>query len=295
MADEAAYARIYTEHDLSATIKSGQTFAFTDTGGGFAGAADGRPAEIRVNDGGYIIIAREDDAGFWRRYFDLEASYDDLLQPFIGAAETNAIPETGRSFLELCAGTFKGLRLLRQPVWETICAFIISANNNIGRIGSIYMNISRRYGDAFMWNGREYHTFPPAATLAAAGEGDLRGLGLGYRAAYIQKTAETIAIGGLPDLDALEYEEAFRYLTGLRGVGEKVAECALLFSTRHRRAFPVDVWVERILREYFGMGGSRRVLRREAEKLFGEAGGIIQQYMFHGIRSGLKLNEAGDN
>ena len=292
--------RIYTRYDMRATLASGQTFAFTEEGGSFYGIADGRPVEIRGSDGGYDIIFPPGDAGFWRRYFDLDRPYDAMLKPFLGQNDGTAAGSTfsaqgesalstgcGSAFLSKCVGAFGGLRLLRQPVWETLCAFIISANNNLKRIGSIYRRISGAYGAAVEWAGRTYNAFPAAGALAAAGEQGLRGAGLGYRAPYLLDTARAAAAGGLPDLDAMAYGDALKYLMKFRGVGEKVADCVLLFSTSHQQAFPVDVWIERALRERYGMDGTRRELKLEAQKMFGGAAGVAQQFLFHGMRSNL--------
>ena len=289
-----AQAQIYTGYDIPATLASGQTFAFNKTADGFFGIADGKPVEISAQGGGYNIRCREADADFWRRYFDLDRSYATLLKEFIFNDNDNGgdddIPDRfigGKRFLTSCVNAFGGLRLLRQPVWETVCEFIISANNHQKRIEAIYKRISSNMGDAAEWNGRIYHAFPSAQKLAAADESDMRAMGLGYRAPYLLDTAKKLANDGFPDLNGYEYEDAVGYLTGLRGVGEKVADCVLLFATNHQKAFPVDVWIERALREHYGMIGTRHKLKLEAQALFGEAAGIAQQFLFHGMRSRL--------
>jgi 3-methyladenine DNA glycosylase/8-oxoguanine DNA glycosylase len=202
-----------------------------------------------------------------------------------GGNAKNGAYGKGRRFLTECVAAYPDLRLLRQPVWETICGFIISANNNLKRIASIYGRISENIGEPAEWAGKTLYSFPSASKLAAAGEDALRSLGLGYRAPYLSDTAKTVAVCGLPDLDGMPYEGAHKYLSNLRGVGEKVADCVLLFSTKHRNAFPVDVWMERVLREYYGMSGSRHKIKLEAQSLFGDAAGLVQQFLFHGVRN----------
>ena len=293
--------RIYTSYDLRATLESGQTFAFTEIEGGFVGVADGHPASVyELGDGQFEIIARSGDIEFWRIYFDLGRTYENLLKDFIyGAGETAAGDgggdgaeslnggnyDKGWRFLTGCVNAYGGLRLLRQPVWETICEFIISANNNLKRIASIYRRISENMGEPVGWAGGTLYSFPSAKKLAAASEDGLRSMGLGYRAPYLLDTAGVIAKSGLPDLNGMPYRDAHKYLTGLRGVGEKVADCVLLFSTKRQNAFPVDVWIERALREQYGMAGSRHAIKLEAQSLFGEAAGLVQQFLFHGIRN----------
>ncbi|MCL2058577.1 MAG: hypothetical protein FWH01_05910 [Oscillospiraceae bacterium] len=321
------HARVHARCDMEATLASGQTFAFVPCTGGFSGIVDRRPVMIHresdgdagcgaggitegvarsaegfaaggTTSGGYIIECPEADAAFWRRYFDLDRHYGELLSKYIlggnmhvagsGDMSTSA---PGEHFLAMCVEAFNGLKLLRQPVWETICAFIISANNHQKRIESIYRGLSRLYGEAIEWAGMNFYAFPSAQALAAAGEDGLRQVGLGYRAPYLWDTAKSVAMSGLADIDNLAYENALKYLMSFRGVGEKVADCVLLFSTRHQKAFPVDVWIERALREHYGMGGSRREMKLMAQAMFGDAAGVAQQFLFHGMRTKLTRNK----
>jgi N-glycosylase/DNA lyase len=315
--------------NLKETLASGQTFAFIPWEGGFAGVADGRPvwvkdmesaisseeaesgsvgfcpigrgetraaaadvrlgARMAVNPGsggeipgaGLWIRRREEDAGFWRRYFDLDRDYSEILARY--AAED--------PYLDAQVRAYAGLRILRQPVWEALCAFIISANNHQRRIESIYRNISARYGSRIRWDelgmdeGIPLYGFPSPEALAGAGEEALRRTGAGYRAGYLAAAARMIAEGFSLDLDGMDYETALRHLTQLPGVGEKVADCVLVFATRHSCAFPVDVWIERVLRDVYGMCGSRKAIKREAQARFGEWAGVVQQYLFHGARN----------
>ena len=324
----AGDAVIYTDYDIAATLESGQTFAFinerpvsagavdtrpvsagavdtrpvsagavdthpvyagavdthpvyaaaADTHPVYAGAVDARPVLIGGDHGAYEIMCRAPDKAFWTQYFDLGRSYERILSPFLGNA-----------FLAECVKAFGGLRLLRQPVWETVCSFIISANNSINNIQAIYKRLSYRFGDAVNWAGRTFYAFPSPDRLAAVGEEGLRTAKLGYRAPYLLETAQAIAADGLPDLDGMGYDQALKYLRGLKGVGEKVADCVLLFSTRHQNALPVDVWIERALHDYYGMSGSRHAMKLDAQNYFGDAAGIAQQFLFHGIRSNIKM------
>jgi len=280
-------AVLRTHFDLRSTLASGQTFAFHEDGGSFFGIADGRPVQIRqAGDGAYEILCPDADADFWRRYFDLDNSYDKIIKGFVDSCLQKSY-EAGGVFLSACIRGFGGLRLLRQPVWETVCAFIVSANNRQKRIESIYGRLSYAFGRPIEWAGRTFHSFPPPESLAASDERAMREIGLGYRAPYLIETARAINKRGIADLDGLTYEEALKYLISLKGVGEKVADCVLLFSTRHRVAFPVDTWIDRALREHFGMEGSRSAIKREAQDLFGESAGLAQQFIFHGMRTGI--------
>jgi N-glycosylase/DNA lyase len=269
---------------LDGTLASGQTFAFVPHEGGYLGIAAGKPVWAAEGGGELTVKCREGDAQFWRRYFDLDRQYGELLEPFI-----RSDPK-----LAACARSYPGMKLLRQPVWEAVNEFIISANNNQRRIEKIYRAISARFGAKAMWEGRELHAYPSPQALAAVPESALRELGAGYRAPYLAETARMVA-GGFPlDLDAMDYEAALKHLMRLRGVGEKVADCVLLFSTRHSRAFPVDVWMERVMTEWYGEEGSRSKLKRAAQEKYGELAGIVQQYLFHGARTGIAL-DGGDS
>jgi N-glycosylase/DNA lyase len=245
-------------------------------------AVNGAAAGVKADaEAGLWIRRRDADAGFWRRYFDLDRDYSEILAPLLA----------GDPYLAAQVRAYAGLRVLRQPVWETLCAFIISANNHQKRIESIYRNISARYGAPIKWEVLGIREeiplcgFPSPEALAGAGEEALRRLGAGYRARFLAATAQMVADGFSLDLDGMDYEAALRHLTQLPGVGEKVADCVLVFSTRHSCAFPVDVWIERVLRGPYGMSGPRKAIKREAQARFGEWAGVAQQYLFHGARN----------
>ncbi|MDR1059866.1 MAG: DNA-3-methyladenine glycosylase 2 family protein [Clostridiales bacterium] len=262
---------------LDGTLASGQTFAFVPHNGGYLGIAGEKPVWVSEAGGALTVRCRRGDAPFWRGYFDLDRQYGDLLEPF---ARSDPM-------LAACARAYPGMKLLRQPVWEAVNEFIISANNNQKRIERIYRGISARFGRLVEWEGQALHAYPSPQALAAAPVEALRELGAGYRAPYLAETASMIA-GGFPlDLDAMGYDDALKHLMRLRGVGEKVADCVLLFSTRHGRAFPVDVWMERVMTEWYGETGSRHELKRAAQEKYGELAGIAQQYLFHGARTGI--------
>ena len=210
-------------------------------------------------------------------YLDLDRDYSSI------AAQYAHIPAARRA-IEL----YPGLRVLNQPSWEALIAFILSANNNVGRIRSLVFAISRKLGPSFKWNGEVICGFPTPEVLAACPEEDLRKLGVGYRAPYLIKTAQMV-LDGFPiaELCRMDYAEAHRILTELPGVGDKVADCVLLFGCRHTSAFPVDVWVERLLDSWFGIRGlSRKKQMLAARELLGENAGLLQQFLFHAARMG---------
>ncbi|WP_162274669.1 DNA glycosylase [Verrucomicrobium sp. GAS474] len=180
-----------------------------------------------------------------------------------------------------------GMRIVRQEAWETLATFICSAVKQVPQIEAIHMDLRRTFG-AEVAPG--FHAFPTPAALAAAGEEALRRCRLGFRAKGLHGTAVAVAAGKV-DLAALEHlptDEARARLVTLPGVGPKIADCVLLFGYGRPEAFPIDVWVERILRRLYFRGKklpSKERLQRFAETHFGPWRGHAQQYLFHWVRT----------
>jgi N-glycosylase/DNA lyase len=184
----------------------------------------------------------------------------------------------------------RGLRLVRQPHWECLATFITSAQKAVPHITQISHTLRARYGHAMEWNGERLFSYPQPAAIAALEEKDLRACALGYRAKNLLRTARMIAGGevNLENVARLDDAEASLELQKLAGVGPKVAACALLFGFGRLAAFPIDVWIERILRRtYFAR--KRKVtpkrLREFSARYFGPFGGYAQQYLFHHART----------
>lgn len=217
----------------------------------------------------------DDFENFWRNYFDLDTRYDELFKQSQDANLQTAIKK------------FSGLKILRQDPFETLISFIISANNNIGRIKGIIERLCEKYGSKIETKDGAYYSFPTPAQLAKATISELKALGCGYRAPYIAETAQAISGGfDLKALKNMEYEEAKKRLLMLKGVGTKVADCILLFSLGHYNAFPKDVWVKRVMNELYNVSGSDRQVQQFAEEKFGKYAGIAQQYLFYAARRG---------
>jgi len=183
-----------------------------------------------------------------------------------------------------------GIRLLNQDLWETIISFIISANNNIPRIKGIIDRISKKYGNKIEWNGKEYYTFPDVKQLSKASQQDLRDLGTGFRDKYIYGTTQKILNNeiNLEDLhQEVNTKKVRDILLSLSGVGPKVADCILLFSTLKRfDVFPIDIWVRRVMNDlYIKNEDETKVNKTQIEELankkYGNLKGIAQQYLFY--------------
>ena len=184
----------------------------------------------------------------------------------------------------------EGIRILNQDLWETIISFIISANNNIPRIKGIIERLSINYGNDIEWNDATYYTFPTPEQLRDVTVEDYRKLGLGFRDIRLYETTHMI-LDKKVDLEKLQEEpdtlKVREQLLMLSGVGPKVADCILLFSTLKRfEVFPIDVWVRRVMNElYIKNEDETKVNKKQIEKLakekFGSLAGIAQQYLFY--------------
>lgn len=183
----------------------------------------------------------------------------------------------------------EGIRILNQDLWETIISFIISANNNIPRIKGIIERLSKKYGKEIIWNGKKYYTFPTPEELRNVSVEEYRKLGLGFRDIRVYETTKMI-LNKEVDLKKLfneETETVREELLKLSGVGPKVADCILLFSTLKRfEVFPIDVWVRRVMNDlYIKNEDEKKVSKKQileiAEKKYGNLAGIAQQYLFY--------------
>ena len=214
------------------------------------------------------------------QYFDLDRDYDDIKN------KLSKIDEPLKNSIDYGSG----IRLLNQDLWETTISFIISANNNIPRIKGIIERMARRYGNKIEWKGNEYYTFPTPEQLSKASIEDLRALGLGFRDKRIYDTTKLVVSKQI-DLEKLEQEKDSKKiketLLTLPGVGPKVADCIMLFSTlKCLNVFPVDVWVRRVMNElYFKLPDETKLKRDQIEKLatekYGDLAGLAQQYLFY--------------
>lgn len=255
--------------DLAQTLDCGQAFRWSaDENGVWRGIAGGRYIELYKSGEDIVINGsnRQDFESFWAEYFDLERNYGDIIESF-----------KGNETLKQAAAFGSGIRILNQEPWEALCSFIISQNNNIPRIKGIIERLCENFGEK---RGSAY-TFPAAETLARLTPDDLAVIRSGFRAKYIIDAARRVANGEI-DLDTLKtlsYNEAKAELLKIKGVGPKVADCALLYGCGHIEAFPEDVWIKRALTEFFG---------GEIPECAVKNAGIAQQYIFYYIRENTK-------
>lgn len=256
---------------VAKTFDCGQCFRFDSVDGDPShvhGVVGNTPVTLRHVDDGLEIIG-EGEREEWEKYLALDVDYAAIDQGILSALSD----ERDRSVMAEAVKCGAGIRILRQDPWETLVSFIISQNNNIPRIKKIISAMCEKYGAPL--GGGEY-AFPTPKALLDAGEDGIFSLRCGFRAKYIYDAARRVAEGDVK-LDSVfsirEYSDADAYLRRISGVGPKVSACTLLFGFGRLDAFPVDVWVKRIIEKRFPGGLDHT--------LFGDHAGIAQQYLFY--------------
>ena len=278
--------------DLTWTLESGQTFRWRREEPD--GESKGEPWYQGVVFENIVRMRRTPEGIEFTSHPDNEPALEPLLRSYLRLdddldAVYGAIGADDR--ISGSIRSYHGMRITRQDPWECLVSFICSSTSNIPRIKGNVEDMSTHFGRRLTLGRIDRGTFPSSEALAAAGEKALRQLGLGFRAKYVAAVAETAAAGGL-DLFALReasYDEGLEALTGLPGVGDKVANCVLLFSLDKLAAFPVDVWIHRALQDWYldpGTKLNRTEMRRWAQHHFGPHAGYANQYLFEMIRRG---------
>lgn len=219
----------------------------------------------------------EDFIDIWQDYFDLNTDYTNIKLWL----DNDDIMKKAISFGH-------GIRILNQDEFEIIISFMISANNRIPMIKKVIENLSYNFGDKIgEYNGKLYYSFPTEEQLAKADIDIIRSCKAGFRSERIKEAAMRIVDERdiVYKLKEKSYEEALEYLLSYKGIGNKVANCILLFSMKQFSTFPVDVWVRRVMQElYVPKTTSDKQIREFAEHKFGSLSGYAQQYLFYYAR-----------
>jgi N-glycosylase/DNA lyase len=239
--------------DIHKTLTSGQTFRwFPCADGGYFGTAGYGSGERKIcltqQHGGNVAasVTAGEFKVFWHDYFDLGTDYSRL----------DSFAEDDTFFAE-CLRYGRGLHVLRQDLWETVITFILSQNNNMPRIQTCIGSLVKIWGH-----------FPSPEEILASDS--LEGIRCGYRLPYLKAAAE---FKGFYNLYGKDYAGAKALLKQVKGIGDKVADCIILFGLHNRRAFPVDIWIERVIKcRYSGMLNLSK---------YGDLAGIVQQYVFY--------------
>jgi N-glycosylase/DNA lyase len=287
--------------DLQATVESGQSYLWDRADDGMYERTDAHggeawyetvvpPIEAVGNDRAVVRVRQTDDRLEWASTTDAVPilthllRLDDDLDAILAATPDD-------SLLARAYETYRGMRLVRDPPFPCLISFICSAQMRVSRIHGMQRALAREYGDTLTADGRTYHAFPTPEQLAARTEAELRDLKLGYRAPYVQRTAEMVADGVADPADARgrDYEAARDFLTEFVGVGDKVADCVLLFSLGYLEAVPLDTWIRSAIADHFpdcDRGSYADTSRAVRARLGGEYAGYAQTYLFYYLRAG---------
>ncbi len=268
--------KVKLPYSLKHSLECGQAFRWESKGDSFVGIVGGDIFKVSQSKDALTVVSgsSKKTTKDIRDYLDIDMDIVEILK------RIDADEHIHKAILR-----FNGLRILKQSPWECMISFIVSSYNNIPRIKKIIFNISRFYGKRVFLNGYTNFSFPMPSDLANATQKDLRRLGLGFRTEYVINASKKF-LKERKRFDSLynyPYEEAKKYLLGFPGIGEKVADCILLFAFNKYEAFPVDVRIKRIIEEMYFKGQtiSVKAIREFAKKHFGAFCGYAQQYLYH--------------
>lgn len=260
------------------TLECGQIFRFFPTKKGYLVLSGDRACEIAQEGDKTAIYCEEQNEQYFYNYFDLSTDYSGIY------ARAQA---SKYDILKRASSLGKGVRILKQDSQEMLFSFLISQNNNIPRIKKIINSLSEKLGAKKRFLDYEYYAFPTASALQGASEELLKECGLGYRAPYLKILSNEILTNNLLcKLKDLNEESLKAELLKIKGIGEKVANCALLFGFYKTKSFPVDVWIEKIYREDFGgkLTDRSKITAFFIDEFAFDAG-YFQQYLFYYKRS----------
>ncbi len=273
----------YNSFNLKDIFECGQCFRWNEESDkSYTGVFSNNVVNVKNTEKGILFkgMCENDIVNTVINYFDLDRDYEKIKKTL------SSVDKNMKESIKYG----EGIRILNQDLWETIISFIISANNNIPRIKGIIERLSKKYGRKIEFNNKEYYTFPTAEELKDVSVEEYRNLGLGFRDIRLYETTnmvlnkevDILSLNKIKDTNKLREE-----LLKLSGVGPKVADCILLFSTLKRfDVFPIDVWVRRVMNDlYIHKEDEKNVDKKEilnlAQEKFGNLEGIAQQYLFY--------------
>ena len=260
------------DFDIKEILECGQVFSYKDMGDCYIVFSADKKAKVTETSLGYIIKTNAPD--YFENYFDLKTDY-------------GRIKETLSKFpiLKKPIDFGKGIRILKQNLFETLISFIVSANNNIKRIQMILERLREKLGSKV----GDFYAFPTREQLKGASVEFFKEIGAGYRADYLYKVVRQIEDNTLNDWQKLDTKDLRNKLISLSGVGPKVADCVLLFGYGRQDVFPVDTWIEQMYVKFYCSNSqivpNREKIRENLVKEFGNLSGYAQQYLFYSMRS----------
>lgn len=277
------------DFDLAQTLECGQCFHFVKLDEeDYVLAVKGHVLHVSQEDDTVTFYDTEEDeyVNVWKDYFDMDRDYSAIKKKLLEKDDK----------LKDAIESMWGVRILNQDFFETLISFIISQNKQIPHIKKIVADISAKFGTyKGTYGGTDMYTFPTLEQLVNASEEDFKELKTGFRAPYIMDAIRRNMAGQFDrnELKSMDYDSCIKELMAIKGVGEKVANCVCLFGLGKKEAFPVDVWIKRIMETmYFdGVDTPKDKIAAFAKEQFGELGGFAQQYLFYygkSIKMGVK-------
>ncbi|MGL6105834.1 DNA-3-methyladenine glycosylase family protein [Romboutsia sp.] len=262
-------------------FECGQCFRWIkEENGSYTGVAKGKILNVYREDNKIYLnnTNLEEFNSIWYNYFDLGTNYTEIKNTLKNMDE----------YLDKACDFGWGIRILKQDGWEMLISFIISSNNRIPMIQKAIENLSREYGKYIgQYNGKDYYAFPTPQELNKASQEEIRACQTGFRDKYIKSTAENIVTNNenISEYTNLNTDECIKQLLKFNGVGPKVGDCIALFGMQKYDTFPVDVWVKRVMQEFYvAEDMSLPKIRTFAIDKFGELAGFAQQYLFYYAR-----------
>lgn len=278
--------------DLRTTIESGQTFLWNrDDESNIFTETNKQPkyATTRLIDNEVVVLKAksENKTIHWesthregeqyiKDILNINYDYKNIQSRIIANDKTGTLAEAVRSF--------PGLRVVTEPLYSTLISFICSTQMRVERIHEMVQKLCENFGNSVTIGNSTYHAFPKPEQLSQVTEEELKNLKLGYRARYVKETSETISENNLNPPEQIE--DYRNYLKQYMGVGEKVADCVLLYGAGKQSVVPVDTWINKAVDEYYPYMSNKNKTEkaRELENMFGEYAGIAQAYLFHYMR-----------
>jgi N-glycosylase/DNA lyase len=288
--------------NLPYTLDSGQAFRWSEKGNYWYGVMGGGVLKVRQEGASLLCSSSSEhlDTQAVYHYFALDEDLERILSSIMKDSNiTEAVQ------------TFYGLRIMKQDIWECLLSFVVATNSNIPRIKGMVAQLCERFGEPIDFEEERFWLYPTPERLAEASVADLVSCGLGYRANFVKSVGEAVHEGrmNLDELRLHDYQRAKELLTGevlgkktLMGIGPKVADCVLLFSCEKDSAFPIDVWIAKVLARSYPhlfdedlteklsskVSGRTSLseatyegLAAAARGYFGAYAGYAQQYLFH--------------
>ncbi len=284
--------KLESHFNLDYTLSCGQVFRWEKENGWWYGIVDGNSLKVRQEGDELLFSAYPEDVAeeFIKSYFRLDDDLFNIVQSINKDVKINkAIRQ------------FNGLRIVRQSVWDCLISYVCATNASIAVIENMLRNLSEKFGDEIIVNGKAFFSFPKVKKLAKASVNEIKLCNVGYRARFLSEIAKQVENNPnlLEELRNSDYLELRDELRSLPGVGPKVADCVSLFAFDKLEAFPIDVWIRRVIylikgaaipRTKYGTEKSLTVseytaLSSFARRHYGKFAGYAQEYLYYYIRS----------